>query len=174
MNGAWSPAVDPQYRVPSNQPKVTPLQHSAQPTGPDALVSTSSTGTTIDANNFRRNDWKPAIKAAGLPEGLRVHDLRHTTVSMLANAGVPITSIKNHVGHSTVTTTIDRYTHLHPETRDTSLGYLTSSLRTPPKETHAETDRYRTSASKGARRQDDLETVTHTRLGLPPGTPGRT
>ena len=60
--------------------------------------------------------WYKALKAAGLYEvkegetRLRFHDLRHTAATRLAEVGVPITTIKDLLGHSTLATT-ERYCH---------------------------------------------------------------
>lgn len=55
-------------------------------------------------------EWTAARKACGL-EHVRWHDLRHTCASWLAQAGVPLTSIKELLGHSTIAVT-QRYAHL--------------------------------------------------------------
>ena len=52
-----------------------------------------------------------------LPKQLRVHDARHTSVSLLVNQGIPTTSVMEHVGHSSITSTINRYAHLYPDAR---------------------------------------------------------
>ncbi len=61
---------------------------------------------------FRRA-FKKAVKLAGLPETIRVHDLRHTFASWLAMSGVTIQEIQALLGHSQITTTL-RYAHLNP------------------------------------------------------------
>lgn len=53
-----------------------------------------------------------ACKGAGLRK-LRWHTLRHTFASHLAMNGVPMTAIKELMGHSSITTTM-RYSHLAP------------------------------------------------------------
>lgn len=49
-------------------------------------------------------------------EHIRVHDLRHSYVSVLVNAGVPITTISKLVGHASVEVTWKVYSHLYPDT----------------------------------------------------------
>ena len=56
-------------------------------------------------------EWRVARKAAGL-EDFRFHDLRHTTASLLANAGVDLGTIAAILGHKTLQTT-RRYRHLY-------------------------------------------------------------
>jgi integrase len=41
---------------------------------PDALVFTAPEGGPLRAENFRGRVWMPALAAAGIPAGLRVHD----------------------------------------------------------------------------------------------------
>jgi integrase len=55
----------------------------------------------------------PATRATGL-EGLRFHDLRHTCVALLISQGAHPKAVQEHVGHSSITVTYDRYGHLFP------------------------------------------------------------
>lgn len=63
-------------------------------------------------SEFRRA-FKKALKSAGLPTTIRIHDLRHTFASWLALKGVPIQQIQALLGHRQLTTTL-RYAHLNP------------------------------------------------------------
>jgi integrase len=56
--------------------------------------------------------WYPALKQAELQD-FHFHDLRHTFCSRLAMAGVDLLTIKELVGHKTLTMTL-RYSHLSP------------------------------------------------------------
>lgn len=58
--------------------------------------------------------WRPATRAAGL-EGLRIHDLRHTAVSLWIAAGTGPKDVAARAGHTSVSFTLDRYGHLSPE-----------------------------------------------------------
>lgn len=58
--------------------------------------------------------WHTATAAAGV-EGLRIHDLRHTHISWLISAGVPLTAISRRAGHASIAITSDRYGHLLDE-----------------------------------------------------------
>jgi integrase len=46
---------------------------------------------------------------------IRIHDLRHSHVSMLINMGFDIKQISERLGHSSVSITWDIYAHLYPE-----------------------------------------------------------
>lgn len=58
--------------------------------------------------------FKEARRAAGLREGLRFHSLRHTFASWLVMDGIPLSRIRNWMGHSTISVT-EGYAHLSPE-----------------------------------------------------------
>ena len=48
----------------------------------------------------------------------RIHDLRHSFASWQLGRGVPLLDVSRSLGHSTVTTTADRYGHLMPDARE--------------------------------------------------------
>lgn len=47
-------------------------------TGRTYKTTTINAGTPLRNSNFAKKVWRPALAAAGLPEDLRIHDLRHT------------------------------------------------------------------------------------------------
>ena len=55
--------------------------------------------------------YKKLACAAGVPRS-SFHTLRHTHVSMLLAAGVPIKTVQERLGHASIQTTIDTYGHL--------------------------------------------------------------
>lgn len=55
-------------------------------------------------------------KKAGV-ERIRVHDLRHSHVSLLINLGVNVTTIADRLGHENIETTWNTYSHLYPTKR---------------------------------------------------------
>lgn len=59
-----------------------------------------------------REDWAQARGAAGV--ACRWHDLRHTCASWLVQAGVPLHTVGEFLGHSSMAVT-KRYAHLSPE-----------------------------------------------------------
>ncbi len=78
-----------------------------------AHVFPSDTGETpIDACNYMRRVFVPAIEAAGI-ENFHWHDLRHTFASRLIMAGVDLRTVQELMGHKTITMTL-RYSHLSP------------------------------------------------------------
>jgi integrase len=81
---------------------------------PSQFIFSTATGSPIRRSNFRQRYWRPAIRAAGLDPDLRFHDLRHTCASLLIEQGAHPKEIQAQLGHSAITTTLDRYGHLMP------------------------------------------------------------
>jgi integrase len=52
------------------------------------------------------------VKRAGLSEGLRYHDLRHTYASLLIAEGAHPRAIMERLGHSSIQVTLGTYGHL--------------------------------------------------------------
>ena len=70
---------------------------------------------------------KRVAKKTGLPE-IRVHDLRHSHASLLIEMGFDILEISKRLGHESVKTTLDTYSHLYPD-KDTKLAGELNQLR---------------------------------------------
>lgn len=69
----------------------------------------------VRIHSFHPNVWVPArarARAAGLEKNPRVYDLRHTCASWLIQAGRPLPSVQQHLGHESIQTTVDVYGHL--------------------------------------------------------------
>ena len=101
-------------------------QHLASAVRPeeDALVFQGPSGGPLLHSNFSRHLWRPAVVAAGLPSDLRMHELRHTTATLLIDAGAHPKAIQQQLGHSSITVTLDTYGHLFPS----HLGELAERL----------------------------------------------
>jgi len=82
----------------------------------DDLVWTSPDGAPL-RSNFRARFWLPAVGRSGL-DGLRMHDLRHTAVSLWIAAGANPKAIATWAGHASVSSVLDRYGHLLPGAAD--------------------------------------------------------
>jgi integrase len=76
------------------------------------LCFTSCKRTFLRRSVFRDQHWKPAVKAAGLPE-LRVHDMRHSAISWWVADKIDIGRIRDRAGHSSISTT-SKYVHALP------------------------------------------------------------
>ena len=129
--GRWStcPGSEPQFGPPKTKAshRTVPLAavtlevlaaHLAQyPSGEDGLVFTTSRGEP-----WRRTAFGEAIRsartAAGLPDGVSFHDLRHHFASVLIAAGCSIKAVQSALGHANASETLDAYSHLWPADED--------------------------------------------------------
>ncbi|WP_243422848.1 tyrosine-type recombinase/integrase [Micromonospora globispora] len=80
-------------------------------TGAEGLIFVARTGEPLKRGTFRARIWKPSLQRAGLPLGLRFHDLRHSYATWLVSDGVPINDVAKVMGHEQTSMTLDRYTH---------------------------------------------------------------
>lgn len=121
----------------------------------DAWLFTNMQGGPVRHQAFHDNVWQPAVRlangepaqaakriarrrdAAGniitpatVPLGKRprIHDARHTCASWLLGAGVPINYVQAHLGHESITTTVDRYGHVMPAARQAIAGAMSLAL----------------------------------------------
>lgn len=78
----------------------------------------------------RRDASGHVIEPATEPLGKRPrpHDARHSCASWLLGAGVPINYVQAHLGHESITTTVDRYGHVMPAARQAIAGALSLAL----------------------------------------------
>jgi integrase len=79
---------------------------------PERLVFTDSEGGPIRKSNLLRRNYKPLLKQAGLPPATRFHDLRHSAATLLLAQGVHPKIVQERLGHSTITLTLDTYSHV--------------------------------------------------------------
>ncbi len=96
---------------------------------PDALVFGSPHGGALRLSNFRHRVWYPALKGTEL-EGVRIHDLRHTGASILINQGLHPKIVQQHLGHSSIVVTMDRYGHLYPSDNERVQDALDAAFET--------------------------------------------
>jgi integrase len=80
------------------------------------------------SKHFYGKLWRPAVKAAGLPEALRFHDLRHTCASLLIRANIKPKAIQEHLGHATFAITMDRYGHLYADEAEAVTAALSEAF----------------------------------------------
>ena len=58
--------------------------------------------------------YKQVLKRDSSLKPIRIHDFRHSHASLLINQGEDYLIVKERLGHSSITTTIDTYSHLYP------------------------------------------------------------
>ena len=91
------------------------------------LVFCNAEGGFLDKSNLRNRVFNPALERAGLRR-IRIHDLRHTFASLLINQGENLKYVQQQLGHSSITTTVDRYGHLMPDIRANASARLDATV----------------------------------------------
>ena len=77
------------------------------------LVFSNRRGNPIDKANLLRGSFWPLLERAGLPH-MRFHDLRHSCASLLLAEGVHPKVVQEMLGHSSISVTLDIYSHVLP------------------------------------------------------------
>ena len=72
--------------------------------------------------------FKEAVCAAGLPEDLSFHSLRHTYASQLVQAGAAIPAVAEQLGHRDGVTVLRTYAHLTPQIRESEVRQRFSAV----------------------------------------------
>ncbi len=77
------------------------------------LLFTDSNGAPIKPDKFSY-EFTTLIKKAGIKRNIRLHDLRHTVASYLLNeTDANPKTVQELLGHTTITTTLDTYSHIN-------------------------------------------------------------
>lgn len=74
-------------------------------------VCVTGNETPVDTAHVDRA-WRSIRKRASLPDGARLHDLRHTAGSLALEAGMPLPLVSKMLGHKSVATTAKIYAHV--------------------------------------------------------------
>ncbi|MGA4801887.1 tyrosine-type recombinase/integrase [Streptomyces lavendulocolor] len=84
-----------------------------------ALIFRSPEGLALNRNRFNDREWRPALRAAGIPTGRDngMHALRHFYASVLLDAGESIKALSEYLGHHDPGFTLRTYTHLMPSSQ---------------------------------------------------------
>ena len=67
--------------------------------------------------------FKKALKAAKLPD-IRLHDLRHTHATLALRAGIHPKIVSERLGHTTVSITLDTYSHAIPAMQEAAAALI--------------------------------------------------
>jgi len=90
------------------------------------LVFASAVGTPIHPDNVTR-DYNKLVKLAGVPR-IRVHDQRHTHITLSIQAGAPMGAVSKRSGHAKISTTMDLYAHVTPDMQQQAADKINSVL----------------------------------------------
>jgi integrase len=89
------------------------------------LVFPNRIGGPMDHNNLYYREYMPLLKRAGLGgEGFTFHALRHTFATALFARGEHPKRIQSLLGHSSITQTMDTYSHLLDDVDGDEVGGL--------------------------------------------------
>ena len=89
----------------------------------DELQIIQSTPITITKNMIDKK-FKQILERDKNLKRIRIHDLRHSHASLLINQGEDYLVVKERLGHASITTTIDTYSHLYPSKQKTLANKL--------------------------------------------------
>ena len=93
----------------------------------DELQIIQSTPITITKNMIDKK-FKQILERDKDLKRIRIHDLRHSHASLLINQGEDYLVVKERLGHASITTTIDTYSHLYPSKQKTLPNKLDDSF----------------------------------------------
>lgn len=101
------------FAADQRDPLARPADDDRLPGSLDGLVFPTRNGTPVQSPSFTANVFKRALRKASLPD-LRIHDLRHTAVSLAIEAGVNPKVGQARAGHASSALHMDGYGHLYP------------------------------------------------------------
>jgi integrase len=92
------------------------------------LVFATSEGQPLIRLNVIQKHFKPILKSAKLPDTLRLYDLRHTCATLLLAANENPKVVSERLGHSSITLTMDIYSHVLPDMQQAATEKLEKML----------------------------------------------
>jgi integrase len=93
---------------------------------------TNTVGKPIEPSSFRNNVWYPALDKAnerGLTKRPRIHDMRHCCASWMITGGASLLAVQRHLGHESISTTINLYSHLDTKDAEAAAAIIGRALR---------------------------------------------
>jgi len=91
-------------------------QKISPPPSPDSLICETKSGQPVLQHNLRMLFYT-LIERSGVPK-IRVHDLRHTHASLLLSVGINPKVLQERLGHASVETTLNIYSHVLPHMQE--------------------------------------------------------
>lgn len=92
------------------------IRPQVEKAGKTGLVFITGQGGQIRHSTFYEF-WKASLDKLGYPSDQRprIHDLRHTHASIMLAGGLDMYVLSRRLGHESIQTTVDRYSHLLPD-----------------------------------------------------------
>lgn len=129
----WNPAVQYPAENLKSETSRTPvpvphsltvelLAHFAQ--FPGDWILTTEDGGQVGPWRIERAIRTARKKVPGLPEGFRYQDLRHYLASFLIASGADVLKVKTRLRHASSKTTLDTYSHLWPDSDQSTRAAL--------------------------------------------------
>jgi integrase len=94
----------------------------------DDILFPAPKGGYVRLAAWRQRIWRPATEAVGLG-GFRIHDMRHSAISMWVASGADPRKVATWAGHASVVTVLDRYAHVTPVADDPAIAVLDQLAR---------------------------------------------
>jgi integrase len=92
------------------------------------LVFPNETGSPLNPSNLRNRSFKRIKARAGVRKDLRFHDLRHTCATLLLNEGVNVKVVSELIGHASIISTLNTYSHVLPDMQDSAADAMEGAL----------------------------------------------
>jgi len=93
------------------------------------LVFASDLGSPIHYRNLTQRHYEKILQAAGLgDQGFVLYSLRHTCATLLLAGGENPKVVSERLGHSSVKTTLDTYSHVLPDMQKSASDRLEALL----------------------------------------------
>jgi len=94
----------------------------------DGLIFATERGTPVNPTNLRQRSFAPLLERAKLRK-IRFHDLRHTCATLLLERNINPKIVSEMLGHSSISITLDTYSHVLPDMQDGAACALEEALR---------------------------------------------
>ena len=95
---------------------------------PGGLVFANEVGGIVNPSNLRNRHFARLLDRAKLLK-IRFHDLRHTCATLLLSRNVNPKIVSEMLGHSSVSITLDIYSHVLPNMQDSAVRALDNILK---------------------------------------------
>lgn len=116
--------------IPQQAVDLLVAEHEKHPDSP-YLFPSPRTGGMFSPDSAGRIH-KTLLKKAGIDEGVRFHDLRHTFATLALQNGVDVKTVSSMLGHYSAGFTLDTYTHIttkmQQEAADKMGGFMDAAM----------------------------------------------